>query len=416
MQNALSLWRLIQNWHSLRKSEKPLLVGGIVAKSDTDELVIEGQGVRLVLKLAQPLPVTLGASVSFLCKPQNLQVDPQLSSISATAYEDFRVLAEPNAEKQLEFSFKTAQAWGDFLHKIRTYLRQNQLLEVQTPSLVQNSGMEPHLEPFVTTWKIGSQSIDLPLPTSPELHLKKLLCHGFTDIYEIKTCYRNQEFTEIHEPEFTMLEWYRAFSDIKLIEEDLKGLLCSLKPSVSVRVTSFKELFQTHFGFELRPATSFSELQKLAAEHELDLTAAKDFDDAFNLIVAFAIEPKLNPKEATIIYGFPPSQAALARIGEDGFAQRFELYWQGLEIANAFDELTDAGLQRQRHLRDQQLRQQLGRTHLPLDEAFLKSLEKGLPPSGGIAVGLDRLFMAVYGISSIEKTRAFSAKHHLLKE
>lgn len=308
---------------------------------------------------------------------------------------------------------KVLKLWSPFLWKLRSYLHSIGLNEVVTPSLVKNSGMEPYLYPFETDWCMGSKKARLRLPTSPEIHLKKLISEGLEDIYEIKSCFRNQELSERHEPEFLMLEWYRTNAGLEKIQEDLVGLVKAYAPDVKVRKTNFAELFHGIFQFELKPSTSFSQLQTLAAEQNINIEAADNFDDAFNLILDEVIEPSLNPSEITIIEDYPPSQAALAKINSRGFAARFEMYWKGLELANAFDELTDAKEQRLRHEKDLQTRIEGGLPEIPMDESFLRALERGLPPTGGIALGLDRLFMAVYDIPSIQQARAFNIKDQI---
>ncbi len=305
--------------------------------------------------------------------------------------------------------------WGPFLWKLRSYLHQIGLNEAVTPSLVKNSGMEPYLHPFETYWCMGSKKQLLRLPTSPEIHLKKLISEGLEDIYEIKTCFRNQELTNRHEPEFLMLEWYRTNAGLEKVIEDLVGLVKVVSQSAELKVnrTSFDKIYAEKFQFQLTPQTNYEQIKAMAADHKINIDAAEDFDDVFNLILDEAIEPSLNPQEITIIEDYPPSQAALAKINERGFAARFEMYWKGLEIANAFDELTDAQEQRRRHEKDLMTRRAQGLPEVPMDEVFIKALEKGLPPTGGIALGLDRLFMAVYDIPSLEQARAFTIKDQI---
>lgn len=268
--------------------------------------------------------------------------------------------------------------WFNFLTEVREKLSALGLQEVQTPSLVQNPGMEPHLTSFETSWDFGSKTKRMFLPTSPELHMKQLLSSGWTDIFEIKNCFRSEEFSKHHEPEFTMLEWYRAFSDLELIKSDLKALLRKFDPQIEF----------------------------------LDM----DVEGLIPEKVVMEIEPNLPKDKAVFLTGYPASEAALARVTDDGKADRFELYWKGLEIANAFHELNDPAEQRRRHLADQKYRQENGLQEYPLDENFLGGLEQGMPPSGGIALGLDRLFMALYDVPSIQEMRLFPITHQLRGE
>ena len=271
-----------------------------------------------------------------------------------------------------------AEKWTGFLKEVRAQLTSQGLQEVQTPSLVQNPGMEPHLSSFETSWNFGSKKMRMFLPTSPELHLKQLLSSGWTDIFEIKNCFRSEELSKDHEPEFTMLEWYRAFSDLELIKEDLKALIRKFDPDVE-----FIDM----------------EVDDLSAEK-----------------VVMEIEEQLPKDKAVFLSGYPASEAALARLREDGKADRFELYWKGIELANAFHELNDPEEQRKRHLADQKYRVENGLQEYRLDENFLGGLEQGMPPSGGIALGLDRLFMALYDVPSIQEMRLFPITHQLREE
>ncbi|OFZ16918.1 MAG: hypothetical protein A2Z20_09405 [Bdellovibrionales bacterium RBG_16_40_8] len=312
------------------------------------------------------------------------------------------------------FNANTAKLWSDFLFATRTFFRTQGLFEVTTPSLVKNPGMEPELEPFATEFKVGDRFDKYFLPTSPELHLKKMIVNGFTDIFEIKTVFRNGELTSYHQPEFSMLEWYRGFGDLELIVEDLCAYIQFIEEKVFVRqsqITSIKkysvaELFYSVLQFEMTPVTDKQELLQLA--DKLELMPAKEFtwNDLFHLLWVAKIEPAMTA-EPFLLFDFPPSQAALAKINSRGWAERMEFFWHKIEIANAFFELTDPIEQRVRFERDQKLRKYYERTYLEIDETFMRALEVGLPPSGGIALGLDRLFMALMGIRDIRETRAF---------
>lgn len=321
------------------------------------------------------------------------------------------------------WSWRTADLWSKFLFGVREFFHQKGLIEVTTPSLVKNPGMEPELEPFATTWRRGSQATRCFLPTSPELHLKPLIAYGFTDIFEIKTVFRNEELTDLHQPEFSLLEWYRGFADLKLIEQDLAELIFYLQAHVFQNEVSsdlqstggrlarqtVASFFKERLGFNLRPQTSREELLDLARRLELISGGSQeslDWNDLYHLIWISKIEPHL-PQSAFLLCDYPPSQAALACLTADGWADRFEFYWRGVEIANAFHELTDPAEQRRRFERDQKKRLEYGRTPLEIDEDFMRALEYGLPPSGGIALGLDRLFMVMAGLPDLKSTRAF---------
>ena len=297
--------------------------------------------------------------------------------------------------------------WAEFQAQVESVLNQLGLLKVNTPSLVVNPGMEVELNSFKTNWTLGSRNESLFLPTSPELHLKRLLTSGLTDIYEIKTCFRNDELSEYHEAEFQMLEWYRAYADLQLIEQDLLTLIETIKPGIQVTRKSVSELFSEHLDFELTPQTCGDDLLELAKAHNLGVSDNESWNDLYHYLYVQKIEPHLRQYEALILYNYPPSQAALAKLTKEGWADRFELYIDGVEIANAFNELTNPEEQLERFKRQQAERKKLGKEVLPIDENFIRDLQKGMPPSGGIALGLDRLFMKVYGVKSIQEIRAF---------
>ncbi|MEQ1664467.1 MAG: amino acid--tRNA ligase-related protein, partial [Bdellovibrionales bacterium] len=310
---------------------------------------------------------------------------------------------------------------------------------------VVNPGMEPELEPFSVEWKIGSRREKLFLPTSPELALKKMMAQGLSDIFEIKSVFRNEELTSLHEPEFLMLEWYRSFSDLELISQDLTELVNFLisfthltqsdkdpgnhlsadapqkaNQSIVIQKYTVAELFEQQLGYKLTPETSREQLLYWAKELKLiDVSIGQseqkndfrdfshwDWNNLFYLIWVAKIEPHL-PIEPFLLTNYPPSQAALARINEEGWADRLEFYWNRIEIANAFHELNDPQEQRLRFERDILKRKEYGRTLLSIDEEFMRALEQGLPPSGGIALGLERLFMALFNVCEIKNVRRF---------
>lgn len=296
-----------------------------------------------------------------------------------------------------------AVAFTKFVNEVRAYLLDLGLTEVITPSLVLCPGLEPSLEPFATSVTKGGESRTAYLPTSPEIHLKKAMALGMTDIFEIKPCFRRGEFSPHHENEFLMLEWYRGYSDLKLVIEDLRGLVKG-----DVTVTDFASLFREILDFELRPETSREELLKLCESLSLHTHESDTFTDLFHRLMIDKIEPAMISRGPLIVRRFPPSMAALARLDESGWADRFEFYWNGLEIANAFFEVTDPLEQRARWEGELGERRRLGTSELPMDEDLICALEKGLPPTGGIALGLERLYMAMHGVRDIRELRLFS--------
>jgi len=287
--------------------------------------------------------------------------------------------------------------WRPFLQKVRSFFIQKKFTEIETPSLTICPGLEPTLEPMAVGKKF--------LPTSPEIHLKKALCLGFSDIFEIKNCFRDNEISEHHQPEFHMLEWYRAYADLELIIQDLSELV-QMVGGAKPEVTTFQNLFKKYLQIDLKPDTPRETYWQWCLKEKLHPNETDTKTDLFHRLWIDRVEKNLN--EPTIVRDFPPEQAALARISPSGWADRFELFWQGLEIANAFHEVNDPNEQAQRWQIEKNERKRLERTTLPHDEELLTKMKMhGLPPTGGIALGLERLFMAAHGVKDIRSLRLF---------
>jgi lysyl-tRNA synthetase class 2 len=313
-----------------------------------------------------------------------------------------------------KFQPELLKLWQDYVFWMHQFFREKGFLEVSTPSLVPGPGTEPTLDPFTTQLQRGSQSESLTLPTSPELHLKKALALGAEKIYEIRRCFRNGEITNHHQPEFTMIEWYRSFTSLKVIQQDVQDLISyltkkipGLRKPAGIDIRTVRALFEENCDFTLQPETSLQELQTLAEKWGVDVSAASHIDDYFFLLFLEKIEKNFVPERMTFVEDYPPYQAALARLSKDGWGERFEMYWQGLEIANAFHELNDPEIQKQRFSEDLKKKALLGKEAVKLDDEFMQCLEAGLPPASGIALGVERLFMALTGVQEISETRLF---------
>lgn len=307
-----------------------------------------------------------------------------------------------------------ARQWSHFLQKIRDFFFQRNFLETTTPTLAVSPGTEPFLSPLKVPIEFSGQALDRYLITSPEFHLKKVLASGAPRIFEIAKCFRNQEGGEHHRIEFHMLEWYRAMSDLDEIAGDVEDLISTLRPGTKMRRVSVAELFQKHTGFVLTPQTNLDDVRHLARALEIRFVSqsenADDFGDLFHRIWLEKIEPELaREKDPVLVHGYPPSMAALARIRADGFADRFEVFWCGLELCNAFHELTDPQENRKRFESDNSEKKKRGYSPVPIDEELMRALQTGMPPSGGIALGLERLFMAVHGVKDIGRVAPFSS-------
>ena len=337
-------------------------------------------------------------------------------SASETELADLKslLLAAPNRSEKLPAAQVSARQFSLFVEDVRKWFLEQGFFPAQTPSLVPCPGMEPPLVPFRVETDSSAPAF---LPTSPELHLKRLLCRGYGNLFEIKRVFRREMVTPHHQPEFLMLEWYRNFSNLEAIKQDLKGLIRFLdqkgwNQSVTDTCTwvelTVSELFQEHLNFSLRPETTHEELLQLAREQDVGFHSVDDsWDDTFFKIFLSRLESQLAGRGLATLQDYPPTQAALARLNEAGWAERMEFYISGVEVGNAFDELNDPDLQRERFQRDQQERRDRGLVDLPVDEEFMSDLEKGLPPTAGIAVGLERLFMGLMGIKEISVLTEF---------
>lgn len=323
------------------------------------------------------------------------------------------LLAPALARLDRTFDEALLKKWSAYLGFVREFFHARQFIEVRTPALVECPGTEPALDVFKTEFTHGSKKKTFFLPTSPELHLKKALALGGERIFEIANCFRNGEITERHQPEFLMLEWYRAFDHLGTIQSDVQQMVVflaeklQLKRPDAFRSVTIAELFKKHANYDLKPTTSFADYKQMADNLKLDTRNLTTVDDLFSLIMIEKIEPNLPPNEATFVHDYPPFQAALARTTKEGWGDRFELYWKNLELANAFHELNDPTVQRKRFEEDLQKKRDWKKEEVPLDEEFLKALEAGMPPSAGVALGLERLFMALTSEPNLKTLRLF---------
>jgi lysyl-tRNA synthetase class 2 len=348
-----------------------------------------------------------------------VQVEGFEARVQTLKAHNIQLLAPSHEPYYLDnYNFKRSQQWQYFLKLIRKTFEVLDFTEVDTPSLLKAPGTEPFLEFFKTDLKINKSKELYYLPTSPELHLKKMISAGWCRIYEIKKCFRNNEVSEHHQPEFWMLEWYRAYSPFDVLIKDIQGILNYLKlhwphPIVGhgmIKVTTVAELFQEHCDFTLTPKTSREDLVSLAQRYNITANPDDSWNDIFFRIFLEKIELSLGYDAPTVVKNYPPSQSALARINPEGWADRFELYWKGLEIANAFHELNDPEEQLRRFNEEIAFRKKRNGEEIPIDEEFMTALRAGFPPTAGIALGLDRLFMALIDIKDISKTRPFYIK------
>jgi lysyl-tRNA synthetase class 2 len=331
---------------------------------------------------------------------------------------------------------------SEVLEQLRAFFKAQDFLEVETPLLVERPSTETYLEFFETQLEMaeGTKRRGF-LTTSPEYAMKKLLAAGLPRIYQMCKSFRNGEgMSSRHNPEFLILEWYRTQADYQDImtdcEEMWDWLLTNLrsnpllKDRISGQPGKYKLAFQGKTYDCARPwqrlsvAEAFAKfadidtetlldevlLIKAAAQKGYQVTDQTTWEEAYNQIFLNEVESQINQADRPIfLYDYPVSQAALSRrkTSDRRFAERFELYLAGLELGNAFSELTDAAEQEQRLRADLKFRAKIGKRQYELDEDFITALQTGMPPTGGIAVGVDRVIQILADAASIHETLFF---------
>ncbi|MBO1518067.1 elongation factor P--(R)-beta-lysine ligase [Oceanisphaera pacifica] len=304
------------------------------------------------------------------------------------------------------------QKRAQLLALIRHFFAQRQVLEVDTPTMASAGVTDVHLDNFQTHF-VGpgmAKGLDLYLQTSPEFHMKRMLAAGYGAIYQICKAYRNEEAGRLHNPEFTMLEWYRpGFDHHQLMDEMADLLTLVLNTQAPSRIT-YQDVFIEVLG--VCPLTaSLDALRHAGSGLGADdlLAQEADRDTILQLLFALGVEHHIGQSSPCFVYNFPASQAALARISphDARVAERFEVYFKGIELANGFNELSDAKEQRARFEQDNQARQARGLATRPIDEYLLAALTQGLPDCAGVALGIDRLLMLASGAEQLADVIAF---------
>ncbi len=292
------------------------------------------------------------------------------------------------------------------LAKTRRFFDARGFVEVQTPVLSRDTVVDRHLDPFSLpyagrTWY---------LQTSPEFHMKRLLARGAGAIYQIARVFRRDERGPLHNPEFTMVEWYRAGDGYC----DGMGLLGELAETLLGRgpaeCLSYTEAFERFLNLH-PPTAPLEELAETARERlsSVPELARGDRDGWLDLLLCECVQPFLGRKHPLILYDYPASQSALAKIrtGVYPVAERFELYVDGIELANGYHELTDAAELRRRNAEVNDLRRRDGKSRLPEESRLLDAMEQGLPAATGVALGFDRLVMVAADATSLGEVLAF---------
>lgn len=269
------------------------------------------------------------------------------------------------------------------------------ILEVDCPILSAQASIDPHIDLIMASY-LGKQS--RYMHSSPEFGMKRLLAEGIGDIYQLSHVFRDEESSGKHNPEFMMAEWYRIGFNLEEIINETVSFIQLFLGDLPFRIINYREAIIQFTGLDYVTSSNqelFDYLQKQSIPFYSGVFE-EGKDALLNLILAFKVEPNLGKNELLVLSHYPSSQAALAKqkmIDLECVAERFEIYYNGLELANGYNELTNAQEQRFRFNEANHKRLSLGKKALPIDERFLKSLEMGLPDSSGVAVGFDRLMM-----------------------
>ncbi len=309
---------------------------------------------------------------------------------------------------------------------VRRWFDVKGFVEVDTAALQASPGNETHLHGFRTSLvRLDGSASEAYLHTSPEFAMKKLLAGGETQIFSLSHVFRNRERTPLHAPEFTMLEWYRVGAPLARLMDDCAALLAlaahvagaksflfrgrEASPFEPPEGVTVRQAFQRHAGIDLYDSLSAGKdpdtalLARQAMKAGVRVAADDTWSDIFSRLLSERVEPKLGEGQATILYGYPASEAALAQLSADDrrVAERFELYCCGVELANAFHELLDADEQRRRFEADMAEQERIYGTSSPIDEDFLHALSQ-VPDACGAALGFDRLVMLATGAERID--------------
>jgi len=322
----------------------------------------------------------------------------------------------PHPDWRPTASFDTLRLRAELLTRIRSFFAGRNVLEVDTPALSRTASTDPALQSFTTVYNGPGSAADTAyyLHTSPEFPMKRLLAAGSGSIYQLCKVFRDGECGARHNPEFTLLEWYRTgFDHLDLMDEVerlLTAVLAGIAPLDSVHHWTYRELFLQYA--EIDPFTASPEQLKTRLESGYEITpvglSEDDLDCWLDLVMTHIIEPQLGAG-LVFVRDYPASQAALARLrpGTPPVAARFEAYLNGVELANGFYELADAAEQRARFANDLERRRYNSLEPVSMDERLLSALESGLPDCAGVALGVDRLVMIASGANSLHDVIAF---------
>ncbi len=303
---------------------------------------------------------------------------------------------------------------AELFREIRHYFDEEAVLEVDPPIMSGYGNPDPALLNFTSDYHGSGIYFNhtMYLTTSPEYRMKCLLAEGSGSIYYLGKVFRDGELSRKHTPEFTMLEWYRVGYDLSMLIDEVVTIIQRLsKQHIQVHRTSYRDLFLSQLKID-----PFICDQKMLAstlkEHDVALAfVPKHKDEYLDLLMTHLIEPNLPKDQITVLHSYPASQASLAKIEKDPhnnlIGKRFEVYWKGLELANGYEELTQSEEQRKRFESENMIRQSYGYAPVRIDEFLLAHLDRMPPLCSGVALGIDRLLMAIYDVDNIDDVLSF---------
>jgi lysyl-tRNA synthetase class 2 len=321
---------------------------------------------------------------------------------------------EPKTDWRPSAELETLKFTARMLQSIRTFFAHKRVLEVSTPLLSSAAITDPRQGSFCTEFHRRRYY----LHTSPEFFMKRLLAAGCGDIYQLCKVFRDDEQGRQHNPEFSMLEWYRVGLDHHQLMDELEQFIHYLYTELNINTAPqaitricYQQAFINALGIDPLSASA-AELKASVEKHRIDIPIGMDENDKdmwLDWLMTQSVAPSFKPNSFTLLYDYPASQAALAKISQQDarVAHRFELFYGELELANGFYELTDANEQRQRFADENAQRALRGMDIMPLDELLLAALEQGLPECAGVAVGVDRLLMVLLGKQDIASVLSF---------
>ena len=308
-------------------------------------------------------------------------------------------------------SLATLRQRAKLLSIVRKFFADRDILEIETPLLSSATATDVHLTSLTTKLTNLIESKTYFLQTSPEFAMKRLLANDVGPIFQICKAFRGDSLTSLHNPEFSILEWYRPGFEMEKLMDEVADLIDATIGVSKITRLSYLEIFKGKLGVNPH-VCSLEELAELA-NSKIDINSCDlSFSDYLDLVMTTLIEPEL--PEYCFVFDYPKSQAALSDVESDAdgnvIAKRFELYCRGMEIANGYLELTDPVEQRRRSETDNANRSDKGLPQLPIDENLIAALDAGMPKTSGVALGLDRLLMVIDEINDIDKALAFSIK------